>query len=747
MTSGTGLLEGLNPAQQEAVETVDGPLLIVAGPGSGKTRVITHRIAYLVREHGISPYNILAMTFTNKAAREMRDRLDRLVGSRSDSLTVGTFHSFCARLLRWDGHHLGLDSNYSIYDADDQATLIKQSMELSDIDPKRNPPRAVLSLISKAKSMLWDSQAFAKNAVDNYFEETCARVYHHYEELLTRNNALDFDDLLMKSVQLLREFPEVQKKYQDRYQYIMVDEFQDTNIAQYRLARLLAEAHHNICVVGDPDQSIYSWRSADIRNILSFQQDYPKAKTIALDQNYRSTATILDAAKSLISINGQRIQKDLFTDNSKGELVEVREAYDEGEEAAFVIGEAERLVREEGFRPGDCAVMYRVNAQSRALEEACLHQGTKYRLVGGVRFYQRREVKDLMAYLHMVYNPHDDVNLGRVINVPPRGIGAKSMQQLTAWSQTQNLGLFAAMQEIAAARLAGEPCPVSITARAATSIADFAVTMEKLIELSRKAPVVDLIDRVVEDTEFRSFIQGSDDRPQERWENILELRSTAQEFNAETPPDGLATLLERLSLVADVDNYEEADDSITLITLHQAKGLEFPVVFIVGMEEGLLPHSRSMEDEEQLEEERRLCYVGMTRAEKRLYLTRAFRRSLMGGNRAGPASRFLRDIPAELIASGGGSTDRGFGDRSKGDFPAKRPNWSDWQAPTPVINQPTAARPTLQVGDSVRHAQFGEGVVTACDTTAADTEVTVEFEGGVGVKRLLLSFAPLEKVG
>ena len=747
MTSGTGLLEGLNPAQQEAVETVDGPLLIVAGPGSGKTRVITHRIAYLVREHGISPYNILAMTFTNKAAREMRDRLDRLVGSRSDSLTVGTFHSFCARLLRWDGHHLGLDSNYSIYDADDQATLIKQSMELSDIDPKRNPPRAVLSLISKAKSMLWDSQAFAKNAVDNYFEETCARVYHHYEELLTRNNALDFDDLLMKSVQLLREFPEVQKKYQDRYQYIMVDEFQDTNIAQYRLARLLAEAHQNICVVGDPDQSIYSWRSADIRNILSFQQDYPKAKTIALDQNYRSTATILDAAKSLISINGQRIQKDLFTDNDKGALVEVREAYDEGEEAAFVIGEAERLVREEGFRPGDCAVMYRVNAQSRALEEACLHQGTKYRLVGGVRFYQRREVKDLMAYLHMVYNPMDDVNLGRVINVPPRGIGAKSMQQLAAWSQTQNLGLFAAMQEIAAARLAGEPCPVSITARAATSIADFAVTMEKLIELSRKAPVVDLIDRVVEDTEFRSFIQGSDDRPQERWENILELRSTAQEFNAETPPDGLATLLERLSLVADVDNYEEADDSITLITLHQAKGLEFPVVFIVGMEEGLLPHSRSMEDEEQLEEERRLCYVGMTRAEKRLYLTRAFRRSLMGGNRAGPASRFLRDIPAELIASGGGSTDRGFGDRSKGDFPAKRPNWSDWQAPTPVINQPTAARPTLQVGDSVRHAQFGEGVVTACDTTAADTEVTVEFEGGVGVKRLLLSFAPLEKVG
>ena len=591
-------------------------------------------------------------------------------------------------------------------------------MELAELDPKRNPPNAVRSLISRAKSLLWDSQTFAKNA-DNYFEECCARVYHHYEEILTRNNALDFDDLLLKSVQLLQAFPEVQKKYQDRYQYIMVDEFQDTNIAQYRLARLLAEAHQNICVVGDPDQSIYSWRSADIRNILSFQKDYPAAKTIALDQNYRSTATILDAAKNLISINGQRIQKDLFTDNGKGALVEVREAYDEGEEAAFVIAEAERLVREEKFRPGDCAVMYRVNAQSRALEEACLHRGTKYRLVGGVRFYQRREVKDLMAYLHMVYNPHDDVNLGRIINVPPRQIGAKSMQQLAHFAQRQSLGLFGAMQEIAAARLAGEPCPVSITARAATAIADFAVMMEKLIELGRRAPVVDLVDRVTEDTGFRSHIQGSDDRPQERWENILELRNTAQEFNAETPPDGLATLLERLSLVADVDSYEDADDSITLITLHQAKGLEFPVVFIVGM----------------------------TRAEKRLYLTRAFRRSLMGGTRAGPASRFLRDIPAELIASGSGSTDRG-----SGDLPPKRPSfqaWNDWQAPTPVINQnqPATARPTLQVGDSVRHASFGEGVVTATDVTAADTEVTVEFEAGVGVKRLLLSFAPLEKVG
>ena len=748
MTIGSGLLEGLNPAQKDAVETVDGPLLIVAGPGSGKTRVITHRIAYLVREYGVSPYNILAMTFTNKAAKEMRERLDRLVGSRSDALTVGTFHSFCAKLLRIDGHCLGLEPNYTIYDADDQNTIIKQSMELAEVDPKRNPPRAVLSTISKAKNLMWDSQTMLKNAVDNYFEEICARVYHHYEEILTRNNSLDFDDLLMKSVQLLREFPEVRRKYQERYQFIMVDEFQDTNVSQYQLARYLGEAHQNVCVVGDPDQSIYSWRSADIRNILSFQNDYPKAKTITLDQNYRSTATILDAAKNLISINGLRIQKDLFTDNLKGELVEIREAYDEGEEASFVISEAERLVREKGFKAGDCAVMYRINAQSRALEEACLHKGAKYRLVGGIRFYKRREVKDLMAYLHMIHNPLDDVNVGRVINVPPRGIGAKSMQQLADWAHSHEMALFSAMQQIASARLAGEECPVGITQKAANSLSDFAILIEKLIELSKQTPVVDLVDRVVEATGFRTFIQNSEDRPQERWENIIELRNTALEFNAETTPDGLTTLLERLALVADVDSYEDAEDSITLITLHQAKGLEFPVVFIVGMEEGLLPHSRSLDNEDQLEEERRLCYVGMTRAEKRLYLTRAFRRSIFGATRPGEASRFLRDIPVELITSGDNQSNTRT-DKAGESVRTRRPGWDDWQAPTPVISrdQPTIARPSLQIGDAVRHNAFGDGIVTGLEITASDTEVTIEFAAGVGQKRLLLSFAPLEKVG
>ena len=462
MTPGIEILEGLNPAQKEAVETIDGPLLIVAGPGSGKTRVITHRIAYLVRVCEVSPYRVAAVTFTNKAAREMKDRLQRLVGTRSDALTVSTFHAFCALLLRRDGSHAGLASNYTIFDADDQLALIKQAMELAEVDAKQSPPQAVRSVISRAKSVLKDSQGLAHTS-GNYFEERCARVYHHYEELLARNNAVDFDDLLMRSVQLLQENQEVREKYQDRYHYLMVDEFQDTNVAQYRLARLLAEQRRNVCVVGDPDQSIYSWRSADIRNILSFQQDYPEAKVISLEQNYRSTGRILETAKHLISANGIRLDKDLFTDNTEGVPVEVHEAFDEAEEASYVIDEVARLVREDNILPGQCAVMYRVNAQSRALEEACLHRGMKYRLVGGVRFYQRREVKDLIAYLRLIYNPLDEVSLARVISVPPRGIGAKTLQDLSAWAQREAVPLFIAMQRIAESRRSGEPSPVNLT--------------------------------------------------------------------------------------------------------------------------------------------------------------------------------------------------------------------------------------------------------------------------------------------
>ena len=741
MLTGTELLEGLNPAQKEAVETVDGPLLIVAGPGSGKTRVITHRIAYLARVYGVNPYQIAAVTFTNKAAREMRDRLQRLVGVGADPLTVGTFHSFCARLLRYDGDIIGLNPNYSIYDSDDQLNMIKQSLELAELDPKRNHPRAVQSVISKAKSLLVDSRGLDQNA-QNFFEESCARVYHYYEELLARNNAVDFDDLLLKAVQLLRASDTIREKYQQRYQYLMIDEFQDTNIAQYRLAQLLTGEEHNICVVGDPDQSIYSWRNADIRNILSFQQDYPEAKTIALEQNYRSTVTILEAAKSLISSNGKRLEKDLFTDNAQGTPLAIHEAYDEAEEAGFVITEIERLVRQEKVKLGDCAVMYRVNAQSRALEEACLHKGMKYRLVGGVRFYQRREVKDLMAYLHLLNNPQDEINLSRVINVPPRGVGARSMQEIVGYSHGQGIPLYAALQQIAAAKAEGRPSPVRLTARAVTAVSSFIAVADRLIDLSQRMKVVELINLVLEESGLRSYIQNSEDSPDERWENILELREIAQEFNAEEPPNGLTTLLERISLVAEVDSYNESEDSMTLITLHQAKGLEFPVVFIVGLEEGLLPHSRSMDNEDELEEERRLCYVGITRAQQRLYLLRAFRRGFMGSNGPTLASRFLREIPSSLVYSPSakprqtGSTATSVKTVVKTDAWAK----SAFQAPPPP------KRPTLNVGDVVRHTAFGDGVVMDNAAVDGDYEVTVQFADGVGVKRLLLSFAPLEKV-
>lgn len=752
MLTGTELLEGLNPAQKEAVETVDGPLLIVAGPGSGKTRVITHRIAYLARVYGVSPHQIAAVTFTNKAAREMRDRLQRLVGVGADSLTVGTFHSFCARLLRYDGDIIGLSPNYSIYDSDDQLNMIKQSLELAELDPKRNHPRAVQSVISKAKSLLLDSRGLDQTA-QNFFEESCARVYHHYEELLARNNALDFDDLLLKTVQLLRASDAIREKYQQRYQYLMIDEFQDTNIAQYRLAQLLTGEDHNVCVVGDPDQSIYSWRNADIRNILSFQQDYPEAKTIALEQNYRSTANILEAAKSLISSNGMRLEKDLFTDNAKGTPLTIHEAYDETEEAGFVITEIDRLVRQEKVKLGDCAVMYRVNAQSRALEEACLHKGMKYRLVGGVRFYQRREVKDLMAYLHLLNNPQDEINLSRVINVPPRGIGAKSMQDMVAYSHNQGIALYAALQQIAAAKAEGRLSPVRLTPRAVTAVASFIAVADRLIDLAQRMKVVELINLVLEESGLRSYIQNGDDLPDERWENILELREIAQEFNAEEPPNGLTTLLERISLVADVDSYNESEDSMTLITLHQAKGLEFPVVFIVGLEEGLLPHIRAVEsgDEIELEEERRLCYVGITRAQQRLYLLRAFRRGFRGSNGPTLASRFLREIPSSLVSSPSAKP-RQTGSANTGTFTAgsftKAPTVVNSDAWAKAVSQapPSPHRPTLNVGDMVRHTAFGEGVVMDNTAVDGDYEVTVQFADGVGVKRLLLSFAPLEKV-
>ena len=728
----TDILEGLNPQQREAVETVEGPLLIVAGPGSGKTRVITHRIAYLIRECGVSPHRVAAVTFTNKAAREMRHRLAGLLGEGIRDLFAGTFHSFCARILRRDGASIGLDSNFVIYDDGDQVGLIKQSMKEVEVDPKRFGPRAVQSRISSAKSKLVTPEGFASKGED-YFDEIVLRVYERYEQLLARASAVDFDDLLLKTYLLLERAPEVAAKYQERYVHLLIDEFQDTNVSQYEIARVLADGYRNLCVVGDPDQSIYSWRNADIRNILSFQTDYPEAKTISLGENYRSTETILGAAEGLIASNTERVQRELWTSNDRGVPIVISEGYDQREEAQLVLNEIQTLTESGDYSLGDVAVMYRVNAQSRALEEACLRYGVGYQVVVGQKFYQRQEVKDLTAYLRLIVNPNDDAALVRVVNVPPRGVGQRTVDELRRVARDAETSMLAAIE--VAAR--GES---PFGARQTRALADFRGLIDGLSQEVGKLDLVALIDLVLERTGYRRYLLEEAERGEDRWENLQELRGTARDYLMLGVGDALTAFLENVSLVSDVDDFEERNELATLITLHQAKGLEFPVVFIVGMEEGLLPHIRSIDDPSQLEEERRLCYVGVTRAKDRLYLMRAFRRGFRGGSEPSLPSRFLADIPRKLVVAA--------------ERPASKtiasPGWDNGHnRRVALVAAGKAAEPpaaTMKTGDKVRHSSFGDGVVVSSKPSGADFEVTVAFKEGQGVKRLLLGFAPLEKV-
>jgi len=715
------ILEGLNPAQREAVEAIEGPLLILAGPGSGKTRVIAHRVAYLVKVWGVRPHHIMAVTFTNKAAREMKERLYRLLGEAVEQLTVGTFHAICARILRRDGEAIGVDPRFAIYDDDDQLRLMKHTLESLNIDPKRSPPRVFLSAISEAKSSMVVPEDYASMS---YFDEVVGRVYKRYEELLHENRALDFDDLLMKAVQLFRRDEKALARYQNRYHHLLIDEFQDTNVVQYMLARQLAGKHRNICVVGDPDQSIYSWRFADLRNILSFESDFPDAKVVYLEQNYRSTRTILEVADSVISANRKRKQKGLWTDNESGVPVTVVELFNEGEEAQFVVSEVDRLVREHSIKYGDCAVMYRTNAQSRALEEAFMRYGMPYRLVGGTRFYERREVKDIIAYLRLIQNPYDSVSLSRIINVPPRGIGSRTIDDLERWAQGHSLPVYAALQMLAD----GEP-GTPFDGRSRRVLLEFYNLLSDLIVKSNETDVVDLFDAVVERAGYREHILADEDG-EERWENVMELRTVANEYRHLSPQDGLMYFLEGVSLVSDIDGYDEKANAVTLLTLHTAKGLEFPVVFIVGMEEGLLPHRRSLEEPDQMEEERRLCYVGITRARQRVYLLRAFRRNAMGMSSVNIRSRFLDDIPSHLVTA-----------------PRHTTEGAGAQASPPASPASAAVRkPTLCDGDRVVHTRFGEGIVVSCVPSGDDQVVTVAFRGDAGIKRLLLSLAPLEKI-
>lgn len=708
------VLQGLNPDQRKAVEVLQGPLLVLAGPGSGKTRVIAHRIAYLIKACGVSPSSILAVTFTNRAAREMRERLYQLLGSGVEQLSLGTFHAICAAILRRDGGAIGLSPSYVIYDDTDQVSLIKRSLEELGLDPKTYNPRALQGAISAAKSQLLTPEDYA-DRTQTYFHEITSRVYRQYQMLLGQNQALDFDDLLMRTCQLFELTPAVLARYQSRYAHVLVDEFQDTNLTQYALARQVAGKRRNICVVGDPDQSIYSWRQADIRNILGFERDYPEAQVVHLEQNYRSTQTILEAAHSVVSVNQDRKETKLWTENEQGWPVAVVETFNESEEAQFVVREVASLLDQGDIKASDCAVMYRTNAQSRVLEEAFIRYGIPYQTVGAVRFYERREIKDLIAYLRLVNNPYDGISLMRIINIPPRGIGQRTLNELQRWGKSLGIPLHMALE-----KMAGDESSCPLGDRPALLLRSFAGLMQELTKESRQADAAHLLDSVIKLSGYQDYTMGFADG-EERWQNILELRGIALDYQNMEPHHSLVAFLEGISLFSETDELDEKKDAVTLITLHQAKGLEFPAVFMVGMEEGILPHIKSFDDAAEMEEERRLCYVGMTRAKKRLYLVRALRRSLMGGTSANPPSRFLMDIPRHLL---------------------KHVGVYEEEASVSVGDISTVA---LEVGDVVRHPKFGKGVVVSCNQTSDDLEVEVSFQE-VGLKRLLQSWARLTRL-
>jgi len=716
------IVAALNPAQRQAVETLGGPVLILAGPGSGKTRVITHRVAYLIKVCGINPYHIMAVTFTNKAAREMKERLEQLLGQEIEALTLGTFHAICARILRREGKTMGLNPRFVIYDDEDQLNLIKQSLQEINLDPKQYAPRALQSAISAAKSRIITPEDYAQQ-IHSYFEEIVQRVYQRYQQSLSQSGAVDFDDLLMKTVQLFQAHPDVLGRYQSRYVHILADEFQDTNIAQYMLIKQVAGKYHNICVVGDPDQSIYSWRFADLRNILSFEKDYPEAKVVFLEQNYRSTKTILEVASDVISANVQRKPKDLWTENQVGSPVVIIESYSEEEEAQSVVNEIEMLVNQEQISLKDCAVMYRVNAQSRVLEETFMRYGMPYKLVGGIRFYQRREVKDIIAYLRVIHNPHDNISLSRTTNIPRRGIGPRTLSQLQAPTRSHDVSLYSTLHQVIEEK--------TFTSRITQTLAKFTTLIDGLMAKSHELHLSELLDEILEHTGYREYLLEKENG-EERWENIMELKSVTKDYDGLNSEEALATFLEKVSLVADVDELDEKDDAVTLITLHQAKGLEFPVVFIVGLEEGVLPHRKSFGDPDEIEEERRLCYVGITRAEKHLYLLRSYRRTLFGSGSVNRMSRFLQDISPHLV------TTKGIWEEQKvGSLVGTRSPY-----PSPPHSEETL---NLKVGDRVHHSKFGDGIVMNCLPDKGDEIVTVAFEEA-GAKKLLLSLAPLEKI-
>ena len=733
----------LNPAQQEAVTHRGSPLLIVAGAGSGKTRVLTQRIAHLIREEGVRPSEILAITFTNKAAREMQERVAALVGPASRAMWVMTFHSACVRILRREAARLGISTNFSIYDAADSQRLMAMVVKDLDLDPKRHPPRGLSARVSHLKNELIDEETFARRA-ETPQDRVLAEAYAEYQRRLRRANAFDFDDLIGSTVALLQLFPDVAEHYRRRFRHILVDEYQDTNHAQYVLVReLVGDGRDGVppaelCVVGDADQSIYAFRGATIRNIEEFERDYPDAKTVLLEQNYRSTQTILDAANRVIARNGGRRPKRLWTDAGAGAPIATYVADDEHDEARFVADEIDALVDDAGVRPADVAVFYRTNAQSRSLEEIFVRVGLPYTVVGSVRFYERREIRDAIAYLRAIANPDDDVSVRRILNVPKRGIGDRAEEAIESFAQRERISFGAALDR--AAEIPG------LATRSQVQVVAFAQLLSDLRTLVESgAGPATVLQAALEQTGYLAELQASHDPQDEtRVENLAELESVAAEYERDTDEPSLAGFLERVSLVADADEIPDDDDGVvTLMTLHTAKGLEFPVVFLTGMEDGIFPHIRSLGSETELEEERRLAYVGITRARERLYLSRALSRSAWGSPMHNPASRFLDEIPPELV-------------ESRRDEPAL--TWSGAQAasaPRPAAPVGTLRRPeptagtrpvvALSVGDRVLHKTFGMGTVTGTSGVGDKAEATIDF-GTVGTKRLLLRYAPVDKI-
>lgn len=723
-------LSTLNESQLKAVTCSDGPVLVLAGAGSGKTRVLTTRIAYLLYKRGIDPYNILAITFTNKAAREMRERIAGIVPKQAQDLWVCTFHAACLRILRHQAGFAGYTSHFIIYDAADQKTLIKECLKELNLDEKKFPPAAMGAAISQAKNVLYGPAELEKKSYD-YFNRKVCEVYRLYQEKLYQNNALDFDDLLLHSVRLFRENPSVLAYYQDRFRYIMVDEYQDTNHAQYVLVNMLAGKHRNLYVVGDPDQGIYGWRGADITNIMNFEKDYPDARVILLEQNYRSTRTILESANEVISNNRERKPKNLWTAGSAGDPLVVYTAKDEHSEANFVVNRIRRWHNDRGRPYSDFAVLYRTHAQSRVLEEKFLAAGIPYVIVGGLRFYERKEIKDLLAYLRLLVNPGDRVSLRRVINEPKRGIGESSLEKILNRADITGLPPLDLLES-------GEPVP-GLTGKAGKSALDFGRIMNTLRKLAQELSVTDLVDRVLRESGYRQALESERTiEADTRLENLKEFYTVTLEYDRQYPNGSLNDFLAGLSLLTDIDEFEEESDRVTLMTLHSAKGLEFPAVFLVGMEEGVFPHSRSLEDRHELEEERRLCYVGITRARQLLYLSHCWQRTLYGHTRLNEPSRFLRELPPELISDS---------DQLENDTVRRGRG-----KPAPAVNNSNAGKVEIQAvcsveyrsGDLVEHRKWGRGTVVSVKGRGENAELSIEFPG-LGVKTLLARYAPLER--